>query len=339
MALPIIHRDHIHDQEMFEAFGCKVPNLNPATPDRLEPDVVFHRKFAQEDLEMPDGTKVPMWLFFDPVTGARFPNETIRVREGQTYHTILEPSVRVHTIHHHGVEPTPFNDGVGHTSFEVPGRYVYQRRASRSGTFFYHCHVNTVLHFEMGLYGMLIVDPPTGPGTVRRMNDIIPYDVEAVWAADEIDPTWHTKKHAAGLACPNGEDEGLNNFNPTFFLISGVPNPNTRTHPNVAVSAQVGQTVLLRVLCAGYTVQKFTIEGLDAEVIGIDGRTLGEASHSPYSRPFAIPAGTPFDLLSAQRWDLIMRPTAAGSFPAKVEFKHWITGEVLGTAETLINVS
>lgn len=92
-------------------------------------------------------------------------------------------------------------------------------------------------------------------------------------------------------------------------------------------------------LNAGYTVQRFTIGGLDAEVIGIDGRTLGQAPRSTYSRPFGIPAGTPFELTTAQRWDLIIRPKEAGSFPAKVEFTHWIRGDVLGVAETFLEIS
>jgi hypothetical protein len=195
------------------------------------------------------------------------------------------------------------------------------------------------------MYGALIIDPPQGAGFVRRMNAIIPYDVEAVWVADEIDPIWHSFNHNAGIKCPYGEDATLNDFNPTAFLVTGVPSSGAViTDPRVAINAKVGQTILLRIGQAGYTVQRFTIKGLDAEVIEIDGRPLGQAPHSPYSRPFTIRAGASFELTSGQRWSLLIKPQVAGSFPATIEFKNWVRANVRGsrplhTARTTINVS
>ena len=103
------------------------------------------------------------------------------MQEGQLFQATIKPSKRVHTIHWHGIEPDPRNDGVGHTSFEVSGHYTYQWRpdvAERgnpnrgaAGTYFYHCHVNTPLHVQMGMFGAIVVDPPAQPGHAGAGRD------------------------------------------------------------------------------------------------------------------------------------------------------------------------
>ena len=338
-AIPLEELDH------FSAFPTRLER--PPTPDRLEPDVFFEHRFVGVDLLMPDGETVKMWTFERtlPVPLPEgFPGPTLRVREGQLVHDRLRPRTRDHTIHHHGIEPTPFNDGVGHTSFEVQDEYTYQLQMSHAGLYFYHCHVNTVLHFEMGMYGLLVVDPPTGQGTVRRGTEIVPYDVEAAWVPDEIDPRWHLMDHHEGIHATFGVDAGLNRFEPKYFLVTGVPSTGdgasaTRTDPRVAVAMRRGQTALFHVLNAGYTIQRFTLEGLAAEVINVDGHTLGSADDGRFSRPFPIAAGQSFELTTAQRWMLLAKPTVAGRYRLKVEFLHWITRRVLHVAETFVTVA
>jgi len=110
-----------------------------------------------------DQAKVLDFMTFDDpdfAPGGFFPAPTIRVPRGVNFHGRTQAKgPPPHTIHWHGIEPTPMNDGVGHCSMEL-GQYTYQWQPNFIGTYFYHCHRNTVQHFEFGLYGMLLIEPP-----------------------------------------------------------------------------------------------------------------------------------------------------------------------------------
>ncbi len=197
----------------------------------------------------------------------------MRVREGQVIHSEMANRRGPHTIHHHGIEPTPANDGVGHLTFDVGSGvlYKYQWRAAEAGTYFYHCHVNTVLHFEMGMYGLLIVDAPKppeatdpsvpdapyqdgGPGWVHVRDDLAFYDKEAFWVADDIDTGWHANADhghtpAAGISCGEfmaiGDERrlvDLHDFKPDVFVVSGVAAQYSTALPSL-YQGRTGRTV------------------------------------------------------------------------------------------------
>lgn len=315
-------------------FGCLPdwPKLGDAvTPGRVEPDISFQREVhTSGDLTMPDGRRIRFWGFEDEDSGRVLPSPTMRMRQGQIVHVNLKAS-QVHTIHHHGIEPDAYNDGVGHTSFEVSGRYTYQWRPSQAGTYFYHCHVNTVLHVQMGMYGPIIVDPPDGPGTAFEGGPA--YDVEALWAPISIDPAWHELSHNAGLC---GEDVGLNDLNPEYFLINGAAHPDTLAAEGVAVRAGVGQTILIRLINAGYFPQRVGFGGLEATVIAADGHPLLTRD----KQDFTSFKATEILFSPAERYDVLLRPDRPGIYTATVEFFHWIEhfGRKVGEARTTITV-
>jgi multicopper oxidase len=88
-----------------------------------------------------------------------YPGVTLRMPCGVVFHgATAGKGPPPHTIHWHGIEPTPMNDGVGHCSMEL-GKYTYQWQPSFIGTYFYHCHRNTMQHFEFGLFGLMIFEP------------------------------------------------------------------------------------------------------------------------------------------------------------------------------------
>lgn len=311
--------------------ACYVYPGAPATPDRVTPDVTFTRGiYMGGSMRMDDGRTVTIWGFTGDgsggMMGGQFPSPIIRVREGQIVHTTLsnQGMMWLHTIHHHGIEPSDMNDGVGHTSFDVNGTYTYQWKASNAGTYFYHCHTNTVLHAEMGMYGALIVDPPDG---IKRAFTNGPfYDVEAIWAADEIDSSWHSKSWDAGTC---GGDAGLNNLRADYFIISGVDGANSAlTDPRVAVTMARGKTLLVRYINAGYYPQRINFGSLPAVAVASDGRPLPAAMAMSSLRTTA-----------AERYDFIITPTATGVYPVVIEFLDWATGAVKGKATTRITVT
>jgi hypothetical protein len=160
------------------------PTASPATPERIDatnpvPEVMLAGGFQNKvstphtvrrellkglDVNTFDGARIRCFTLGDPdnptASGGNFPAATIRVPRGVLFHGQTEgKGPPPHTIHWHGIEPTPINDGVGHCSMEV-GTYLYQWQPNFMGQYFYHCHRNTVQHFEFGLYGLLLVETP-----------------------------------------------------------------------------------------------------------------------------------------------------------------------------------
>jgi FtsP/CotA-like multicopper oxidase with cupredoxin domain len=320
---------------------------SPETEFRQRPDVTFERKFFNRRLRFPDGLEAEVWGFEDQDSGRGLPSPPIRVREGQIVHVTVEPSKGPHTIHLHGIEPDPRNDGVGHTSFEVTGSYTYQFQGDvgvpgdpnrgMAGTYFYHCHVNTVLHVQMGMFGPLIVDPPTGRGTAF-VDDPVGYDTraETLLVPMPVDPRWHELNHAAGL---DGEDVGLNRFEPShFYLLGGDLNDlgpaEVKTVGRIPATVAPDRPGLLRINNSSYfpTIIRFH-DGLEAEVYCHDGRVLRDTSQRP-SPPVTVRTNV-LGFGSAERYDMRLRPPAGArpgdTFSLSVEWRHWITNEVLHT--------
>ena len=119
------------------------------------------------------GLSLPTWdglknlLFFtigddnNPAAAAgTYPGPTLRMPRGVIFHAdTTGKGPPPHTIHWHGIEPTPMNDGVGHCSQEI-GHYIYQWQPNFMGFYFLHCHRNTVQHFEFGLFSAMIFEAP-----------------------------------------------------------------------------------------------------------------------------------------------------------------------------------
>jgi hypothetical protein len=347
---------------------------SPETGFQLRPDVSREFDFFNRKFEFPDGSEHEMWSFAFDELGRQIPGPTLRLTEGQLFHGTVKPSKRVHTIHWHGIEPDPRNDGVGHTSFEVSGHYTYQWRPDpgepgnpnrgAAGTYFYHCHVNTPLHVQMGMFGAVVVDPrPSAtspwPAGARRHSVNGPlYDIatETLIAPYSIDPRWHEMNHAAGLS---GEDAGLNRFEPRhFFLVGGAIASRPRGDDHVwtisAMKANVARAgrypTLVRMLNVDYfpTLTRITDAAgrpaKIAELIAHDGRPfwLTPNPAGPAVEPSI--AGQPLMTHiiksgAAEKFDFLLRPPAPGKYTINIDFLHWITSKVLATRTVTVTAA
>ena len=181
----IIPRESVVGEEHEWAKMFDPPTASPVTPELLlptnpVPEVMLAAGFqskvttprtVQRDLlhglvlttwdNRPNGLR--FFTFADqdnPSATGTYPGPTLRVPRGAIFHGATQgKGPPPHTIHWHGTEPTPINDGVGHCSMEL-GTYTYQWQPNFIGTYFHHCHRNTMQHFEFGLFGLTVFEPP-----------------------------------------------------------------------------------------------------------------------------------------------------------------------------------
>jgi len=167
------------------------------------------------------------------------------------------------------------------------------------------------------------VDPPGGRG--HLFPGAYPYEVEAFLPSSGWGPTKHDLNHAAGL---DGENAGLNRYRPRYFHINGAFGSSALRSPRSSVRARVGQTILLRLLNAGYAPATVSFGGLTGEFVGSDGR--------PLPAPFRA---TRWVMGGAERYDVLLRPTTPGVYRGRYEHQDYLTGRVIGVVEAEIVVT
>lgn len=224
---------------------------------------------------MSDGNNVTFWVFCENGMGGgggggcTLPSPTLELGVGQQANINLnmmmapqeQPPYHGHTIHPHGVDVPQSEDGVPETgapvlgdtySFSVDSRYV--------GSHMYHCHVHTVKHLEMGMYGALIVK------SGNRINNNGPsYDYEWNWVLSTVDPSYHNAVQDSPVFA---------DYNPRYFLINGeegrsisVPAQTLTAAPGARVAIRLigihSVNSTFRIRNAGGSNQTFTVHNVD----------------------------------------------------------------------------
>lgn len=211
------------------------------------------------------------------------PGPTLRVRQGDRVKVeFTHAHYHPHTIHWHGQFVPWGADGVpGATQDTVPsgGQFTYEFVASRAGTLWYHCHVDTQLHVMQGLYGAMIVEPQD---TRWEPEDI---DREAVLVVStlrralvEAIPGVGLHNHAGGCAsgfvgCENPPVR----IDPDVFLFNGHSLPYTLDDPNTMLHLKDGERVRLRFVNAGSSIEVLHPHGHDMLVTHKDGNPIPPA--------------------------------------------------------------
>ena len=168
---------------------------------------------------------------------------------------------------------------------------AYTFTAGAPGTYLYEAGLlaNAQHQVAMGLYGALVVRPAAG--SCQAYGADTAFDYESVLVLGEIDPALN--------AAPAAFD--MRNYAPKYFLINGLPYPQTQALDFDAP----GKTVLLRYVNAGIQHHSMALLGLRQELIATGG--------SPRAAPASLIAET---IAPGQTQDMLVRipaATAAGT--------------------------
>ncbi len=258
-------------------------------------------------MTLPDEEKVYIWGYSlnNEKGSAVYPAPTIEVNEGDQVEITLtnigpkKEGIRLltHTIHWHGLDTDQANDGVPHTSppIEVGKSFTYRFQATHAGTYFYHCHVDTIEHLQMGMHGSFIVKAKNG--VKHAWTNGPAYDKEYVFHLNEIDPVWHK-------AVEQGKPYDRTDFHPRYWTINGKAYPDTENNPDTMINAKVGEKVLIRLINAGYDEHPFHLHGHHFKVIASDGR--------PLIQPLEKDT---INIGSGERYDILVEFEQSGDYP------------------------
>ncbi|MBI3777806.1 MAG: multicopper oxidase domain-containing protein [Gammaproteobacteria bacterium] len=220
-----------------------------------------------------------------------------------------------HTIHLHGADVATAEDGVPETGAAVGGdTYTWTPTSEMAGSYLYHCHVHTVKHLEMGMYGALIARPKNTSGVFLNQlthNTATAFDYVQNYVFGSVDPAYHTA---------TGDSTVFADYNPVYFLISGNQGLTTSA-PAMTLAAAVNKKVALRLLGLHSVNGTFAVKDGSGNaksftVYTQDGREL--------SAPQTV---TSLDVSPGQRFDIVFTtPATTGTWYPQITYKNLRNG-------------
>ncbi len=264
---------------------------------------------------MSDGNNVNFWVFCQDGMGGgggcTLPSPVLELGVGQqaniTLNMMMAPQEQApyngHTIHPHGVDVPTSEDGVPETGAAVNGdTYSFSVDSRYVGSHMYHCHVHTVKHLEMGMYGALIVKDGS-----NRINSGGPtYDFEWNMVMSTVDPAYHTAVQDSPVFA---------DYNPRYFLINGEEGLSTGT-PAGILTATPGANIAIRLMGLHSSNARFEVRDSNGSrrnfvLHNIDGFAL------PQSRSVSS-----IEISPGQTKDvMITLPSGSGSWYPEVSYR------------------
>jgi FtsP/CotA-like multicopper oxidase with cupredoxin domain len=209
-----------------------------------------------------------VWAFRADDGPLSVPAPILRTTEGEDMEVTLDNTdgQRAHTVHFHGVTKKWKDDGVPTTTgitVEPGEKHTYEIPANVPGTHLYHCHFQTHRHIDMGMYGILRVDP----------EGYEEADKEYFMTVKEWDSDLN--KMMAGQDASYSPRER----NPDVFTINGKVAPRT-LHPEDGSPMIVsqGDTVRVHYVNGGYMSHPLHIHNHRFERVEKDGGVVPEAA-------------------------------------------------------------
>ena len=135
----------------------------------------------------------------------------------------------------------------------------------------------------------------------------------------EYDSKWHNSMEGS---------VNYSYYNPDYFLINGKANPDPSSDPKTAVTARKNQTVLVRLINAGYLVAVVSLGGLPFKVVASDGRPL----------PSTVTTTSQI-IAPGERYDLLVTFSSTGNWLAEVKYLNWYNQTLRGKANTKITAT
>lgn len=242
------------------------------------------REFTLEihaiEREIAPGVPVEQWAFGLAGEEPTVPGPELRVSQGDLVRiSLVNGHDQPHSLHLHGITSVSQQmDGVPHTSHQLlPGEsYTYEFVAMKPGTHAYHCHVQTYLHMDMGMYGVLIVEP--------REEERV-WDSEHTLILDEWDSG---QDPASPVHAPKND----------HYLINGKAFPDVEP-----IRIENGEIARIRLINMGYEPHSMHLHGMSFLVVAKDGHELTQ----PYE-------GDTLPILPGERYDILVKGRD-GDFP------------------------
>jgi len=185
-----------HDVVLGKKNPVKILEHEVITDDNGRKVKVFSLTVDDVKFEIYPGKEIAGWGFNKTI-----PGPTIRVTEGDRIRINMTNKTKdEHTLHIHG-QRKPLNmDGVpylGQNPVKKDETYSYEFTVMNPGTTWYHCHVDSGHHVDMGMYGAFIVDPK-----MKKLD----YDREYTLILDEW-PSGHRHLHSGAAPTEGHKDD------------------------------------------------------------------------------------------------------------------------------------